>query len=111
MAVGVFSGTREKAESDAAKANVNLIKGHIGRYRLDCRKYPESLQDLVSKPSHLKDPDKWAGPYMETVPLDPWDNEYQFKAPGEHNANSFDIWSRGPDGADGTEDDIGNWQT
>ena len=29
---------------------------------------------------------------------------------GKHNSDSFDIWSTGPDGQDGTEDDIGNWE-
>jgi general secretion pathway protein G len=31
--------------------------------------------------------------------------------PGKHNTDSFDVWSVGPDGQDGTEDDIGNWQS
>jgi len=26
------------------------------------------------------------------------------------NPDSYDVWSMGPDGQSGTEDDIGNWQ-
>ena len=29
--------------------------------------------------------------------------------PGKHNANSYDLLSVGPDGKEGTDDDIGNW--
>jgi general secretion pathway protein G len=31
-------------------------------------------------------------------------------APGKHNPDTFDVWSVGPDGQDGTDDDIGNWE-
>ena len=43
------------------------------------------------------------------VPLDPWDNPYQYMSPGIHNPDGFDVWSFGPDGINGTQDDIGNW--
>ena len=55
-------------------------------------------------------PGKWAGPYLEDVPLDPWQNAYDFVNPGQQNSvGKPDIWSYGPDGQSGTEDDIGNW--
>jgi len=41
--------------------------------------------------------------------LDPWGHPYQYKNPGAKRPYSFDLWSTGPDGKDGTEDDIGNW--
>jgi general secretion pathway protein G len=54
---------------------------------------------------------KWNGPYREkAVPSDPWGRQYQYASPGRHNTDSYDVWSLGPDGADGTDDDIGNWQ-
>ena len=42
---------------------------------------------------------------------DPWSRDLMYKAPGEHNPESYDLWSIGPDGQDGTDDDIGNWTT
>ena len=41
--------------------------------------------------------------------LDPWNQPYQYKNPGVKRPYSYDLWSFGPDGKDGTEDDIGNW--
>ena len=29
--------------------------------------------------------------------------------PGKHNPNDYDLLSAGPDGKEGTDDDIGNW--
>jgi hypothetical protein len=54
----------------------------------------------------------WAGPYLdkEELPSDPWGNPYQYAYPPENGTMDFpDIWSAGPDGEDGTEDDICSW--
>ena len=42
----------------------------------------------------------------EIVPLDPWDNEFQYRYPSERNNTWPDIFSMGPDSQEGTEDDI-----
>ncbi len=55
---------------------------------------------------------RWDGPYLKKneIPLDPWGNPYQYEYPSTHgNGDNPDIWSFGPDGQDGTEDDITNW--
>jgi general secretion pathway protein G len=31
--------------------------------------------------------------------------------PGRRNTTGYDLYSMGPDGQDGTADDIGNWAT
>jgi general secretion pathway protein G len=110
FAVNVFTGTQERADQNAAAAQVGLYKRAIDLYKFHTKQYPTSLEELVTKPSDATLANRWAGPYMEKVALDPWDNEYRFAAPGKHNAESFDIWSVGPDGQDGSADDIGNWE-
>ena len=37
--------------------------------------------------------------------MDPWGTTYQFRNPGKKNTN-YDVFSMGPDGKEGTEDDI-----
>jgi general secretion pathway protein G len=77
-------------------------------------RYPtteEGLKVLVEPPNG--DEKKWRGPYVKQVRNDPWGNPYQYRSPGLHHTSSFDLWSRGADGADGGEGqaaDIGNWQ-
>jgi len=99
-----------EAQIRAARTQVGLIETAVQTYESSVNSYPPSLQALRSQPKHLPDPSKWAGPYLyHDIPKDPWGNPYQFAVPGTHNPNSFDVWSYGPDGANGTADDIGNW--
>ena len=113
MAVGIFGGTQERALKDAARSQVSLFKSAIELYKFHTKQYPSSLDDLVKSPSDTKISERWAGPYLDvtTIPDDQWDNPYKIAVPGKHNTDSFDVWSVGPDGQDGTEDDIGNWQS
>lgn len=113
MAVGVFSGTQERALKDAARSQIGLFKSQIDIYKFHTKQLPSSLEDLVDKPSDSKVAELWSGPYLDVskIPIDPWQNDYKFAAPGKKNPDGFDVWSLGPDGQDGTDDDIGNWET
>lgn len=111
MVVTMFSGTQDRALKDAAKGQVGIFKSAINMFKYHTRNYPTELNELTTKPSDESIASRWAGPYLDAnkIPMDPWDHEYRFVAPGKRNAESFDIWSVGPDGQDGTDDDIGNW--
>jgi general secretion pathway protein G len=104
-------GAKEKADINAARTQVLSVKGAIRLYRLNMNKYPASLDDLFNKPSDAAEAEKWGSePYLtEKLAPDPWSNEYQYANPGKHNTDSFDVWSNGPDGQSGSDDDIGNW--
>jgi general secretion pathway protein G len=82
------------------------IKTALNRYKIDANFYPKSLNDLIQQPSGSTN---WHGPYIESVPIDPWGDEYIYEFPGKHNPSSYDLLSAGPDGKEGTSDDIGNW--
>ena len=113
IAVNTYSGVQNRALKDAAKSKVGAISSQVDTYQIHMRNYPSNLSDLVNKPSDAKQADRWSGPYLkESGALrDPWDNEIKYVAPGKHNADTYDIWSVGPDGQDGTADDIGNWES
>jgi general secretion pathway protein G len=90
------------------------IKTPLLAYRLQMGDYPsteEGLQALFTAPAGKAD--KWHGPYVadgSKYPIeDPWGEPYQYRFPGTHNKTGYDMWSKGPDKADGTDDDIGNW--
>ena len=85
MAVAIFGGTQERALKDAAKAQIGIFKGMVNMYQFHTRQYPSSLEDLLNKPSDSKISERWEGPYIDDVPLDPWDNAYKIAAPGKHN--------------------------
>ena len=78
--------------------------------KLYCSRFPstqEGLEALFKEPSGTVG---WKGPYLKRgVPKDPWGNPYMYRYPGQHSANSYDLYSRGPDGQEGGGDDIDNW--
>jgi general secretion pathway protein G len=113
LAVGAFAPMRRKARIDAAKSQIGLMKTPLQVYEVAIGNLPtttQGLEALRSAPSDIPNASKWDGPYLDIpVPLDPWGNPYQYACPGTHNPDGYDVWSFGPDGANGTADDIGNW--
>ena len=100
-------GRGEQARVTAAQTDINGgIKSALGQYEVDNGFFPRSLQDLLQQPSNVK---SWRGPYLDKMPLDPWQNPYIYVFPGKHNPNGYDLSSGGPDGKPGNEDDIVNW--
>jgi general secretion pathway protein G len=101
------------SQADVARLFVNQsLKTALVTYRLNLGSYPttdEGLQALITAPSAKAD--RWRGPYIEgnKIPLDPWSQPYQYRCPGVHNKDGYDLWSMGPDQKDQTDDDIGNW--
>lgn len=90
----------EHARQVRAKQDVRTLVNAINLYRLDNFDYPSDLSQLVS------------GNYLDKVPKDPWNNDYQYRNPGSNNTSKFDIYSYGKDGREGGNEfdkDIGNW--
>jgi general secretion pathway protein G len=63
------------------------------------------LEALVTRPSGEPRAKRWVK-LADSVPLDPWQNEYGYKFPGSVDAGMFELISKGADGIEGTEDDI-----
>ena len=101
-------GRSEQARQTAVRADLSAIKTALDAFEVDNGYYPKSMQDLLQQPNNAKN---WHGPYLEKVPQDPWGNNYLYYYPGKHNQNSYDLLSVGPDGKEGSEDNIGNWTT
>ena len=108
-----FIGTTHDAKVSTAKSNIAELGNAVARFYVTLDRYPtseEGLKVLVDPPAG--DEKKWRGPYIDLLRPDPWGFPYQYRYPGTRRPTSFDIWSRGADGADGGEGegaDIGNW--
>jgi len=106
---GIFSGQQDKVADIFVKQTLDTA---LVPYRLDVGNYPtteEGLAALMKAPAGKAA--KWKGAYLKELPLDPWDNPYQYRYPGSKNINAargYDAWSWGPDGTE-SADDIGNW--
>ena len=104
------TGRGKEAKITAAKRDISNIKTALKMFEMNCNRFPtseEGLRALIEAPGNLPG---WKGPYLDqqSVPLDPWQNPYVYRSPGQHN-NDFDLYSYGPDGQDGGGDDIDNW--
>ena len=115
VGVVAVTGQRDKARQRTAFAYVKTLETAINRYDGDMGRPPTTEQGLLALtqcPADVHNPDDWAGPYIQNnaTSRDPWGNEYQYASPGRGDGRSFDTWSFGPDGIDGTDDDIGSWK-
>jgi general secretion pathway protein G len=108
--VGNIFGNSQK---DVARLFVTqTMQAPLTAYKINMGDFPttaEGLQALITAPTNSDG--RWRGPYLQDnkLPLDPWGSPYQYRYPGVHNKNGYDLWSMGPDKTDGTADDIGNW--
>jgi general secretion pathway protein G len=99
-------GRSKQAQVTAAQTQIASFKTALDAFEVDNGYYPKGrngLMDLVQQP---RDALKWHGPYMDTIPKDPWGSDYIYDCPGKHFPASYDIYSQGPPGE---QSPIGNW--
>ncbi|MBN2455178.1 MAG: type II secretion system major pseudopilin GspG [Sedimentisphaerales bacterium] len=110
IVVPKFTRRSEQAKVTAAMTDIANLEVAMDAFEIDTSRYPttsEGLKALVEQPSNA---DGWKGPYIKRgVPKDPWGNAYTYKQPGQHNELGYDLYSAGPDGQQGNDDDITNW--
>ena len=109
--VGLFAvrNVRTRMNADLTRTRLgefarllDLYEGFVGYYPST----EEGLRALCECPSSV-DPETWTKVAdWSSPPLDPWKSEFNYQFPGSRGNDSFDLWSNGPDGVSGTEDDI-----
>ncbi|MGJ8692022.1 MAG: type II secretion system major pseudopilin GspG [Thalassotalea sp.] len=111
MVVPNLMGNKDKADLQKAVSDVIALETSLKFYKMDNYKFPSTEQGLEAlvdetdiEPLPRRFPD---GGYIPRLPKDPWGNQYLLLNPGENG--KIDVFSVGPDGEAGTEDDIGNW--
>lgn len=110
LVVPRFAKRSEQARITAASTDIASIEMALDTFEVDCGRYPtteEGLRALLEQPSNAIG---WSGPYLKKgLPKDPWGAPYIYRCPGQHNVNGCDLYSLGPDGQEGSGDDIDNW--
>ena len=104
MVTFAFLQIQKNAQSDATLSQISTLENACTSYKLQVGRFPNSLDDLFTQPAGLSTR-QWRGPYLSNpVPMDPWGNVYNY-APDEAN-NRVNIMSAGPDGQQGSPDDV-----
>ena len=107
-------GSQKKADIKTAQAQISNLEQALKMYTVDMKTYPsteEGLKCLLVAPEDERKARNWAGPYIDgdSLPVDPWGNEFVYEYGSESGSTSSPrIASLGPDGEEGTEDDIAN---
>ncbi len=85
----------------AAKIQMQSFASALDLFNLDAGRYPSTAEGLGALVHPTPGVAAWNGPYLKggSVPNDPWNKPYIYRAPGEHSA--FDIISLGADGQEG----------
>ncbi|HPO13737.1 MAG TPA: type II secretion system protein GspG [Candidatus Hydrogenedentes bacterium] len=97
MVVAIYPGRVTEAKIRAAKGDISTYSSCIDLYALDHNdNYPKSLEDLVNGDRK----------YVHEVRKDPWGNPYNFTPASDPKKADYKIFSSGPDGQAGTEDDV-----
>jgi general secretion pathway protein G len=104
-----IAGKLSQSKEKIAKIQISQLEGALQYFSFEIGRYPttaEGLEALVRDPGTSE---AWKGPYLEKdLPKDPWQKPYVYRCPGTHG--EFDLFSDGPDGIEGTEDDICSWK-
>ncbi len=110
IVVPKLTGRSEQARVTAAQTDIAHLETALDAFEVDNGRYPtteEGIAALVEAPPDL---DEWRGPYIKRgVPNDPWGTPYVYTYPGRYNTSGYDLYSMGPDGQEGGDDDIDNW--
>jgi general secretion pathway protein G len=111
--------SRDKAEINTAKSQIGLFQSALEKYEFDVRGMPgteQGLASLTATPAASEEvggaaaASGWDGPYLDSIPPDPWGMPYMYEYPPTRSSGSRpEIWSYGPDRAADTEDDICSW--
>ncbi len=111
VVVPSLMGSQDKANLQKAISDVTALETSLSLYKLDNYDYPtteQGLEALVEQTDIEPEPRRFPEDgYIKRLPKDPWGNDYVLLNPGEQGR--MDVFSVGPDGEAGTEDDIGNW--
>ena len=108
----MYSSLIDTAKDSRVVADMDRIALALQSYEGRSLRMPtteQGLQALVEKPTTEPIPDNYKQ-FMEELPKDPWGQPYKYRFPAQKSKKGFDVYSVGPDGAEGTDDDIGNWK-
>lgn len=108
----MFQNFGSNAQITTTEGRVRSLEASLMSYKTLNGFYPtqqQGLEALVTRPGTDPQPKRWNQFVKPEALMDPWGHKMGYRNPGKQNATGVDVYSFGPDGADGTEDDIGNW--
>ncbi len=99
-----------KGKEQIAKIQIKELEGGLQLYSFDMGSYPDTSNGLDALVRNQQGFESWKGPYLDKseLPKDPWGKPYVYRSPGMHG--DYDLFSYGPDGVEGGDDDVCSWK-
>lgn len=98
----------DQARITTTKANLKALHAAVNQFKMDTGRFPAEDEGLIALVEQPSDVTIWEdGGYLETTELPPdgWGHEFIYELYPE-SGKQFQIRSMGPDGEEGTEDDL-----
>jgi len=92
----------ENAKISATRLKIGNLKQAVQTYYTTVGTYPsqsEGFRALLNPPDGYK-------PMLESEPKDEWGSPFMYFNPPKKGRGTFEVVSKGPDGQEGTDDDI-----
>jgi general secretion pathway protein G len=89
----------------AALAQISMTKQSLQNFEVDFDRFPTTREGLYALTAQPPGVANWH-PFMDNYAIDPWGHPLMYKCPGTADPSSYDLYSCGPDGIDGTSDDL-----
>ena len=112
IAIPRIAGKPQKARVRASQAEIESITTMLDNFNMDVGRFPtteEGLEALRHAPASIESGLSWDGPYTRKPLKDPWGRDYVYRHPPEQGVD-FDLICVGPDGEEGTADDITSFE-
>lgn len=102
--------TQKRKLAESLVSGGGPVATPIKVFRSNMDRYPNDLAELSRPPDDEEEARKWQGPYIDDAKSlkDPWGRELRYSFPAQADPQAYDLWSTGPNGIDGDEDDVRN---
>ncbi|MBQ18092.1 MAG: type II secretion system protein GspG [Planctomycetaceae bacterium] len=112
MVVPNLIGRGDEANKDITRINIANFEKAAQMYRIDNKRWPEggAQEVLELLMEGVDDQGRQRAPYLDKIPMDAWDQPLLYEYPTQQVGNTDRplIYSLGPNGIEGGDDDITN---
>lgn len=113
VSVAVLS-RKDEANVKLCKTDLANLQTALKFFYLDYNRYPTDEEGLAVlwSPETLDpelDESTWKPQMEKPLPKDRWGHEWMYMQQRDDDPTKYALWSVGPDGQDGTDDDIKTW--
>ena len=95
----------KRSRVKTTRLTLRMVQGDVQSFHTDTGSYPESVSELMERPTDEKISRRWDGPYLDKEPTDAWNNELTYVLNPKGAKPPYDLYSWGPSGEGSSEEE------